>query len=533
MRARMVLTLPVALVVFAASAVSAEAFPLTATAPVEVSSTNPMAGCPPDSSGINFLGSEVEPWLEVNPTNPNNIVTFYQQDRYSNGGAKGNVAAVSFDGGLTWTRTVPEQRSRCTDNDHSFERGTDPWISFGPDGTLHAMTLSVDPDPPTGGFGDNAMIYNRSTNGGLTWEQPITLRQDTDPNYLNDKNSMTADPNDPNFVYAVWDRVQDPSRAQHALENPTGLGFKGPIWFTRTTNGGDSWEPARKIYESGANKQTIGNQIVVRPQGQLFDFFGDIVNNSRRRGGIGPVLVSFIVSADRGVTWSKPRSIDDQLPMTLFRGSSTIDPEPVACPVPSPTGAPCPIRSGDLIPEVDVNESNGNLYAVWMDSRFGPGGKPFEGVAFRDFFVYDSIAFSQSTNGGQTWSDTIKVNLTPETEPIGDRQAFTPSVDVGADGTVSVGYYDFRENTPDTATLLTRHYAVHCHAASENCANPASWNEETQIGPAFNIREAPFARGYFLGDYVGLDHDPSSFVSGFGSTVGDGPSSIFASRLAP
>src|SRR5829696_2984380 len=83
MRARMVLTLPVALVVFAAAAVSAEAFPLTATAPVEVSSTNPLAGCPPDGSGINFLGSEVEPWLEVNPTNPNNIVTFYQQDRYS------------------------------------------------------------------------------------------------------------------------------------------------------------------------------------------------------------------------------------------------------------------------------------------------------------------------------------------------------------------------------------------------------------------------------------------------------------------
>ena len=56
-------------------------------------------------------------------------------------------------------------------------------------------------------------------------------------------------------------------------------------------------EPPSKIYESGANKQTIGNQIVVRPQGELFDFFGDIVNNSHRRGGIGPVNVSYIVSA--------------------------------------------------------------------------------------------------------------------------------------------------------------------------------------------------------------------------------------------
>jgi hypothetical protein len=90
-------------------------------------------------------------------------------------------------------------------------------------------------------------------------------------------------------------------------------------------------------------------------------------------------------------------------------------------------------------------------------------------------------------------------------EPINDRQAFTPSVDVGADGTLSVTYYDFRENTRNTATLLTRHYAVHCHPATENCANPVSWDEETAIGPAFNIREAAYARGYFLGDHMGLD----------------------------
>ena len=65
----------------------------------EASATNPLAGCPPDGSGINFPGAEVEPWIEVNPTNVDNIVGFYQQDRYSNGGAKGNVAAVSMNGG--------------------------------------------------------------------------------------------------------------------------------------------------------------------------------------------------------------------------------------------------------------------------------------------------------------------------------------------------------------------------------------------------------------------------------------------------
>ena len=114
--------------------------------------------------------------------------------------------------------------------------------------------------------------------------------------FLNDKNSITADPNDADFVYAVWDRSAGGRGVDVNRRTAIGLGFKGPIYFTRTTNGGDSWEPARKIYETGANKQTIGNQIVVRPQGELFDFFADITNSSNRRGGIGPVKFSYIRS---------------------------------------------------------------------------------------------------------------------------------------------------------------------------------------------------------------------------------------------
>ena len=57
------------------------------------------------------------------------------------------------------------------------------------------MSLVTDADPPAG-FGDNGMAYNRSTDGGRTWEPAQLLIEDTDPRFLNDKNSMTADPND-------------------------------------------------------------------------------------------------------------------------------------------------------------------------------------------------------------------------------------------------------------------------------------------------------------------------------------------------
>jgi hypothetical protein len=504
-------------------AASAQAAPLSAGPPVEVSAVNPLAGCAPDGSGTSFPGAEVEPWVEVNPTDADNIVAFYQQDRYSNGGAKGNTAAVSRDGGLTWAQVAVPNDTRCTGG--TFQRSSDPWISFGPDGTLHAMSLVTDPDVG-GAFGANGMTYNRSTDGGLTWEPAIRLVTDPAGRFLNDKNSLTADPNDADFVYAVWDRLQVSTGSIINPENVIGLGFKGPIYFTRTTDGGDSFEPPRKIYETGANKQTLGNQIVVAPAsrgGTLFDFFADITNSSNRRGGIGPVKLSYIRSDDRGATWTHPVRVDDMIPYTLLREDAPVDVEDVPCPDPSDQGA-CPIRAGELLPEVAVDSANGTLYAVWMDARFDGGLFAVD---------HDGIAFTQSIDGGATWSTPIKVNKTPVTEPNFDQQAFTPSVHVDQDGTVAVTYYDFRNNTPDTARLDTDYFAVSCESAVEACTDPASWEEERLTPTSFDIRTAPFARGYFLGDYMGLDDAGGDFVSLFGQSAASNDASQFLSRLAP
>jgi hypothetical protein len=526
MRHYRVTALAIAIAALGIVVAMAQASPFVPTRLTEASTLNPAAACPPDASGVNFPGSEVEPWLDVDPTDDTNLIAVYQQDRYSNGGAKVNVASASFNAGMTWTQIALPGTTRCSGGD--FERASDPWVSFGPTGVAHAMSLVTNPDDPSGAFGDNGMMYNRSKTGGASWEDAVLLTSDTGGRFLNDKNSITADPNDADFVYAVWDRLQQTRGDIRGSENVRGLGFKGPVMLARTTNGGDTWEPARKIYESGGNKQTIGNQIVVEPEGDggsVFDFFGDITNGSARRGTIGPVGIAFIRSDNKGTTWTKPHHVADQLPMGLFRADSVIDTEEFVCPEPEKTTR-CPIRAGDIIPEVAVNRSNGNLYAVWMDARFST-----------PIFRWDSIAFTQSTNGGQTWSAPIKVNATPAAEEpqtdVQNSQAFTPTVHVLDDGTVAVGYYDFRNNTADPATLLTDQWVVHCHAASENCASAASWNEESRVTPtSFNIREAPYARGYFLGDYMGLADANGDILSAFGSTDGAGPSSIGVRRLA-
>jgi len=171
------------------------------------------------SAGIVYVNAEVEPMIAVNPANPNNMIAAWQQDRWSNGGARGPGTAYSFDGGGTWTRTsAPMSRCAGGTGANAFERASDPWVTFAPDGTAYQAALGFNNVQNA----DNAIIVSRSTDGGRTWSQATTLRRDTfAPG--NDKESITADPTDARFAYAVWDRL---------------AGNNAPTWLARTTDGG-------------------------------------------------------------------------------------------------------------------------------------------------------------------------------------------------------------------------------------------------------------------------------------------------------
>jgi hypothetical protein len=369
------------------------------------------------------------------------------------------------------------------------------------------MTLSVDTNP--GGFGTspNAMLVMRSTNGGASWGNPSTLIRDESLNALNDKNSMTADPNDSNFVYAVWDRLASPTSGTPtpaAFDNSRD--FSGDVWFSRTTNGGASWEPARKIYKAGQIAQTIGNLIVVEPttggfNGELVDIFTQ-VRFRKNSGDTRGTFISAIRSTDHGANWTQKEVTISQFARGIVR-----DPDDSAA-----------HRTGDINPEAAVDPNTGAIYVVWQASTFGPRS---------------SIALSRSTDGGLTWSTPIKVNATPTSIPLGNQQAFTPMVAVRNDRTVAVSYYDFRNNTADGgATTPTDAWIVHCHAATEDCTSSSSWDEEIRTtDTSFDSRQAPVARGFFLGDYEGLGTDGTSFFPFFAISRAADHASIFTRKV--
>jgi hypothetical protein len=518
--------LSVAVVALAAFGTGASAGPLAPGPLVQVSGASPIGGCdgdtgPMPAGSFSYTNSEVEPHVVVDPSDPDVLIGAWHQDRWNTGGAEGIVSASSTDGGATWTTNAATHSSFCTGG--TYERSSDPWIAISPNGTAYLMTLSVDTN--TGGFETypNAMLVMRSTNHGATWGPPTTLIRDESPNVLNDKNSMTADPNDSNYVYAVWDRLTSPpggGGSQSAFENSPA--FTGDIYFTRTTNGGASWEPARKIFKAGTIAQTIGNLIVVVPDGASTEFGGRLVyvftqvrgaKNEKKTRGLNIAAIS---SDDRGATWSHQETIISPFPRGIVR-----DPDDGA-----------PHRTGDINPEAAVDPSTGAIYTIWQDNRFGPNF-----TVGTNTFLGSGIAFSQSLDGGQTWSEPIKVNATPTTVPAGNQQAFTPMIQVLNDGTIGVSYYDFRYNTADSgATTPTDAFIVHCHAASENCAAAASWDEETRLtNTPFDSRQAPVARGFFLGDYEGLGEGDVSFSSFFAiaDNQATNPTDIYSREVAP
>jgi hypothetical protein len=54
------------------------------------------------AGSVDYPDAEVEPHVTVDPTRPSHLVAMFQQDRWNDGGANGDVVVVSNDGGASW-----------------------------------------------------------------------------------------------------------------------------------------------------------------------------------------------------------------------------------------------------------------------------------------------------------------------------------------------------------------------------------------------------------------------------------------------
>ncbi|MEA2635688.1 MAG: hypothetical protein QOH92_2455 [Chloroflexota bacterium] len=449
---------------------------------------SPMATCSnAGQPGLNFPDAEVEPTLAVSG---NNQIAMWHQDRWSNGGGHGIGVGISSDGGKTWAdSTLPvDTCAPGTPASLSFyQRNSDPWASFGPDGTAYASVLAFDATD-----NKNAVAVASSTDNGATWKnvQPIQGSIFTTLQASTDKNSTTADPVTPGTAYTVWDTLISPT--DQPDDNPHAAAYTGPAYFSKTTDGGKTWSPAKIIINTGSRQQTIGNVIVVDPRTDtLYDFLNLIVPpNTPFQGTLTNQQVAFVKSTDGGGTWTSPQII------APFNALGVIDPN---------TGEH--LRTGDGLQEQAINPATGKLYVVWQSStNYVKNLK--QSVGRWD----NEILLSSSSDGGKTWTVPSVVHALTSGLPT-----FTPAIAVNvANGheTVAVTYYDFRNLTAGQTTNLPTDY----FATYSTDGGATFGNEQRITVTSFDSRTAPVARGFFLGDYEGLQPTGSGFQSVFVKT---------------
>ena len=243
----------------------------------------------------------------------NTIVSAYQVGRFNNGGGSNVGFATSTDGGQTWIKGgLPGTTVHATPPG-TWARVSDPVVAYDPEHNVWMIgTLGIDASA-TG----LAVLTSRSTDGGLTWGNPVTTSLSTGTFY--DKNWLVCDTwaSSPHYgnCYAEWD--------------DNGLGNQ--MLMSTSTDGGVTWGP--KIAPS--TPSGLGGQPVVQPNGTV------VVPYTTNYSSIRAFR-----STDGGVSWTSSSLVASQ----TFH--------PVAAGLRDP-----PLPSAEV-------DSLGRVWVAWHDCQF-------------------------------------------------------------------------------------------------------------------------------------------------------------------
>jgi hypothetical protein len=250
--------------------------------------------------------------LAVNPTNPANMLTGNNDWNYNDGCG----VNATFDGGKTWTRTLPNGFlpgiTKFTNDPDvpgtgAYDFGGDPALAFGPDGTAYFACFGYQGSQPYG----VALLLSRSTDGGRTWlaggtAQPLALVTNFNGNGIA-RGSSGQFP-DHEAMHVAQDGTIYLTWAQF-----TGQGTHSPVYVATSTNGGRSFSAPVKV-TSGSVRNDQDQRIVTDPANGIAYLTFD---NSVQGGKGTAMFVS--TSRDRGITWSAPIQFGTfQNPVCLF-----------------------------------------------------------------------------------------------------------------------------------------------------------------------------------------------------------------------
>ena len=276
-------------------------------------------------------------------------------------GSNINNLFYSNDGGYSWN--VKKLYSSA------YGVAGDPMVIVDEHGHYYYFHLS---NPSNGNWLDR-IVCQKSTDGGVTWSQGCYMGLNGKDQ---DKPWVDVDRNNGN-LYATW--------TQFDVYGDSNLQHRSNIMFSKSTDSGESWSEALRINEVDGNcidsDETVEGAVPsVGPNGEIYVCWA------------GPLGLVFDRSLDQGETWLENDIFVSDLP----GGWDFEIPGISRC-----NGFPITVcdRSG--------GPNHGTIYINWSDQRNGTDDT--------------DVWLVKSTDGGDTWTERIRVN----DDPPGRHQFFT------------------------------------------------------------------------------------------------------------
>ncbi|MCF8397875.1 MAG: exo-alpha-sialidase [Bacteroidales bacterium] len=297
---------------------------------------------------------------------------------------------VSGDGGNSW-----QGNDTCIGDPISFHGG-DPGIAIDKNGSFILTRLGR--APFTG------LYSHYSDDKGQSWSNQQVISTDD-----LERASVSTDavPASSYYgrTYASWVKFAQPY----------------PVMFSYTDDGAESWSDPVPVNDPP--NRSAGGDVTVGPDGEVYVCWAGVTSTSPFK----EIYAGFATSADGGQNW---QVLENAFPMNGITG---ILPEKGN------------IRVNGL-PLIAVDSTNatrkGWIYIVTGQKDLPPAGND------------PDIILNRSTDGGQTWSEGIRVNQ--DALNNGKIQYF-PAVHVDKFGAVNVLFYDDRNTTSDsTGVFLAR-----------------------------------------------------------------------------
>ncbi|HVB22951.1 MAG TPA: sialidase family protein [Ktedonobacteraceae bacterium] len=247
----------------------------------------------------------------------NTEVSVFQSGRFSDGGSSNIGFATSTNNGSTWTSGFLPDTTIYATPAGKFQRVSDASVAY--DAKHNTWVVSY-LGLTNGGNAPVDVASSHSTDGGLTWSNPVSINSSGD---FNDKNWSVCDDTSTSKYYGNCYTEYDDNSLGDAERMST------------STDGGQTWSTG--IAPAG-NPTGLGGQPVVQPNGTVIVPFEDLNGT-----------ISDFMSTNGGSSWTSPVTIAS---IDVHYESGNIRTSP--------------------LPSAEIDGS-GTVYVAWQDCRFESG----------------------------------------------------------------------------------------------------------------------------------------------------------------